>query len=111
MRLFRLATWRPARLLLSWCVYWLALPLLWAAPALPILYRLSKPGQNGNANVSFGDQGFRFTIESAGRLVHQQSASVTAVILAVGIPPLVLWALWLRAQHRARASERVEIRV
>jgi hypothetical protein len=78
----------------------MSLPLLWAAPAVPLLYRLSKPDQHGNANLAFGDQGFRLTVESAGRLVHQQSVSVGMVIAAIGIPPLLLWALWLRAQRR-----------
>jgi hypothetical protein len=98
--MFRLSNWRPAHLLLSWCAYWIALPFLWLAPALPMLYRMSKPDQHGSANLSFGDQGFQFTIENAGRIVHQQSVSVLMVLMAIAVPPLVLWALWLRAQRR-----------
>jgi hypothetical protein len=98
--LFRLSSWRPRHLLLSWCAYWLALPVLWIAPALPTLYRMSKPDQHGGASLAYGGEGFKFTIENAGRLVHSQTVSLTTLILAVAIPPLVLWALWLRAQRR-----------
>lgn len=105
----RLARWRPANLLLAWCVYWIALPLLWIAPAVPILYRLSKPDQHGNASLSYGDGGFLLTVEAAGRTALTQSVSLTASVLAAAIPPLLLWALWLRASRRARDAERVRV--
>jgi hypothetical protein len=95
-----LSRWRPAHLLLAWCAYWIALPFLWLAPALPTLYRMSKPDQHGSANLGFGDQGLRFTMESAGRLVHEQTASTLMVCLAIAVPPLLLWAFWLRSQRR-----------
>ena len=106
-----LSRWRPAHLLLSWCAYWIALPFLWLAPALPTLYRMSKPDAHGNANLSFGDQGFSFTIQEAGRVVHQQSASLMMVGFAVALPPLLLWALWLRAQRRVRDADRTRVGV
>jgi len=105
-----LSRWRPAHLLLSWCAYWLALPFLWLAPALPTLYRMSKPDQHGSASLDFGDQGFRFVIREADRVIHQQSASLMMVGLAIAIPPLVLWALWLRAQRRAHAAHDMGVR-
>jgi hypothetical protein len=105
--LWRLSKWRPAHLLLAWCTYWLALPFLWFAPALPTLYRISKPDQHGRADLGLGDHGLRFAVEQAGQLVHVQTASLTAVTLAIAVPPLVLWALWLRAQRRA--ADRVSV--
>jgi hypothetical protein len=102
--LFRLSTWRPEHLLAAWCAYWLALPLIWIAPALPTLYRVSKPDAHGNASLSYGDGAFRYVVSAAGQPDLTSRVGVTTTLVLAAIPPLVLWALWLRAQRRARES-------
>jgi hypothetical protein len=50
--------------------------------------------------VSFGDGGFQATITEAGRAAWHGEISYLSLVLLVGIPPLILWALWARAQKR-----------
>src|SRR4051812_24179633 len=107
MKVFRLSTWRPGHLLAAWCAWWLALPIIWLAPALPTLYRVSKPDAHGNASLSYGDGAFKYVVSAAGQADVVHYASVTMVALLVAIPPLVLWAFWLRASRRGRAAANV----
>jgi hypothetical protein len=50
----RLAAWRPSRLLLAWCVYWLALVLWGLGPVLPTLWRITRPDAHGSVSASVG---------------------------------------------------------
>lgn len=102
--LFRLSTWRPGHLLAAWCAYWLALPLIWITPALPTLYRVSKPGAHGNASLNFGDGAFQYVVSAAGQTDITGRVGVTTALVIAAVPPLVLWALWLRATRRERVT-------
>lgn len=92
--------WRPRTLLASWVAWWIALTLWGIGSAIPLLWRVSQEGAKGNASVSFGDGGFQATITEAGRAAWHGEISYLSLVLLVGIPPLILWALWARAQKR-----------
>lgn len=107
---FNLASWRPSRLLLAWCGYWLALLLVFLGPAMPTLFRVTRPDAHGSINVNLGSAGFQFDVIQDGVTVLTRSISVTALSLWLAVPPLLLWVLWLRAQrdtHSAAAERAV----
>jgi hypothetical protein len=93
------------RLLASWVAWWVLLAAWKLGPAVPAILRVSREGANGNANISFGDGGFSATISEGSAVTWQGHTSFLTLVLLVGIPPLILWALWLRAQKRVDAPE------
>jgi hypothetical protein len=97
---FRLSTWRPAHLLTAWCAYWLALALWMLGPMLPSLWRITRPDAHGTFNASAGDGVIRVVLTSDGATVWTGQIGVAALALLATIPPLILWAFWLRAQRR-----------
>lgn len=102
----RLADWRPGHLLLAWCAYWVALVLIAVAPALPTLWRLRQNDTGGTASISFGDKGLELLVSQGGN-EWTRVIGVGVIAASVAIPPLLLWALWLRAQKRRPEIERV----
>jgi|SRR5690349_5752932 hypothetical protein len=100
MGLFSLSRWRPLHLLFSWCAYWAALLIVAIGPAVPAILRATAPNAKGEINVSLGDAGFLLTVKEAGRLTWSGSVHIVTAALWIGIPPLVLWILWLRARPR-----------
>src|SRR3954466_11090074 len=93
-------SWKPRSLLASWVVWWLVLILWGIWPAIGPIWRVTRPGAKGNASVSFGDGGFSATITNGTATAWEGHISFLRLILLAGIPPLVLWLLWLRAQKK-----------
>jgi len=108
MSLFNLSRWRPAHLFLAWTTYWLALLIVAIGPAIPAILRATAKDAHGEINVSFGNSVFSLTVKQAGQLTWSGSSHALAAALWIGIPPLVLWILWLSARAGALRSERVE---
>jgi hypothetical protein len=100
MALFSLSRWRPVHLFLGWCAYWTALLIVTIGPAVPAILRATAPNAKGEINASYGDAGFVLTVKEAGKLTWSGSVHGLTAALWIGIPPLVLWALWLRARPR-----------
>ncbi|HKW47113.1 MAG TPA: hypothetical protein VJN70_06695 [Gemmatimonadaceae bacterium] len=103
MSLFSLSRWRPIHLLLGWCAYWTALLIVTIGPGLPAILRATAPNAKGEINVSLGDTGFVLTVKEAGKLTWSFSTHAITAALWIGIPPLVLCVLWLRARPRRSA--------
>src|SRR5918992_671591 len=101
---FRLSTWRPAHLLTAWCAYWLMLALALLAPMLPSLWRITRPDAHGTFNASMGDGVIRVVLTSAGVTTWTGQIGVTPLTLLATVPPLILWAFWLRAQRRPASA-------
>lgn len=97
-----LASWRPGRLLLAWIGWWLALSLAIVGPAIPALMRVSKPGATGSASASIGDGALHLSVVDGGATVWSLDVNLWLLLAAGVIPPLLLWAMWLRAQSRQR---------
>jgi hypothetical protein len=97
-----LASWRPGRLLLAWFGWWLALLLAIVGPAIPPLARVSTPGGSGSASASIGDGALRLAVVDGATTVWSLDVNLWLLLAAGVIPPLLLWAMWLRAQSRER---------
>lgn len=102
--MFRLSSWKPGRLLLAWVVYWVGLALVAVAPAIPYAVKMTSPGAHGSSSVNFGDAGLVLSISSEATQVWSQTIPLWLMAFWIAVPPLVLWALWLRAQTRKRAG-------
>ena len=110
MSLFNLSRWRPVQLLLAWAGYWLALVLVAIGPAIPAILRATGPNAHGEINVSFGNSIFSATVKEMGEVTWSGSVHFFVAALWIGVPPLLLWLLWLRARSgavRPDAGERV----
>jgi len=99
---FRLAEWRPGHLVAAWCVYWLGLVLWGLGPALPALWRATRPDAHGSVSASVGDGVARLTVVYQAVTTWTGQVPVGELALWVGVPPLLLWALWLRARSSGR---------
>lgn len=102
-----LSKWRPVHLVAAWCGYWLALALIGLGPAVSAIWRMSRPGQHGSANLSFGDGAFQLTVLREGTTVWSGEVSLIALALWLAVPPLLLWIFWLRAARRRRDAAAV----
>jgi hypothetical protein len=99
--------WRPRNLLLAWCAYWVALIVIRLGPAIAIGWRMSQhPGSKGSAAINFGNGVFSGTISEAGRASWTGSISFLTLVLLVGVPPLLLWLVWLAGTSRTNNAER-----
>src|SRR4051812_31193111 len=95
-----MSKWKLRSLLASWVAWWLVLILWGIWPAIGPIWRVSRPDARGNASVSFGDGGFHAAITEAGGTAWQGDISFLKLVLLAGIPPIILWILWQRAQKR-----------
>jgi hypothetical protein len=106
-RLSRLST-----LIASWILYWLLLIGVKAGPAIAAIWRATRgggPEGSSSVNLSYGDGGFTLDVIRLGQSVYQGSISTLALVLWVGIPPLILWIVWAvvrRREERDRAVVR-----
>jgi hypothetical protein len=88
-------------LLASWIGWWVVLAAWKLGPAIPAILRVSQEGAKGNANIQFGDGAFSATITEGATVAWEGHISFLTLVLLVGVPPLILWALWLRGKNRA----------
>ena len=88
------------RLTASWILWWVILATWKIGPAVPAILRMSRDGGHGTANVGYSDGALRATITEAGTVTWEGHASLLKLVLLICLPPLVLWALWLRAERR-----------
>jgi hypothetical protein len=93
------------RLLAGWLGWWVILAAWKLGPAIPALLRVSQEGAKGSANVSFGDGGFSATISEGTTIAWEGHISFIKLVLLVGLPPLVLWVVWLRTGRRPDAPD------
>jgi hypothetical protein len=102
---FGLSKWQPKHLLAAWSAYWLALLLWGVGSALPVFWRISRPDAKGSASFNFGDKGFELTLMEGAVTAWHGAISFRSVLFLCAVPPLVLWAFWLRAQRRERHAD------
>jgi hypothetical protein len=101
MSLFNLSRWRPMHLLLAWATYWIALLVVALGPAVPAILRATRPNAHGEINASFNNSVFSLTVKEAGQLLWSASIHAFPLALWIGVPPLILFALWLRGRSGA----------
>ena len=102
-RILPFSAWRARHLLLGWSMYWVALLAGLLAPAIPALWRISRPDAHGSASASFGDGAFKVMISEGTTVAWTGEISFLTLVLLFGVPPLILWAFWLRAHRRKPA--------
>jgi hypothetical protein len=102
-----LARWRPYHLLLAWGTYWIVLLAFAVGPAIPAILRATRSEDNhGEISASFSNTVLNFVVREMGQITWTGSVHLLAAALWVAVPPLVLWALWLRARGSATRPER-----
>lgn len=92
------------RLLAGWIAWWVVLVAWKLGPAIPVLLRVSGEGAKGSANVSFGDGGFSATISEGATVAWEGHVSFLMLVLLIGVPPLIIWGVWLRSGKRSSSA-------
>ena len=105
MSFLTLSRWRPVHLLVGWGAYWTALLIAALGPALPAILSATRDETHGEINASFGNSVLSLTVKELGKVTWSGSVHVFTAALWIGIPPLVLWLLWLRARSGASRTE------
>ncbi|HXT16398.1 MAG TPA: hypothetical protein VN706_12250 [Gemmatimonadaceae bacterium] len=97
-----LGRWRPATLLASWVGYWVVLAAITMGPGIVAIWKATQsgPGQ-GNVSLNFSNGLFSLVVQANGHTTYTGSAHLLAIALLVGVPPLVLFGLWLRERRSA----------
>ena len=99
-----LRRWRPRHLMLAWIAYWLTLLVVVLPRPIMIARRLAQlPEGQGNISVELGTSGFKLTMMRQGTVEYAASMSVTALLLWILGPPLVLWLIWFAQARRPAA--------
>lgn len=105
MSFLSLSRWRPVHLLIGWGAYWAALLIATLGPAVPAILSATRDDTHGEINASFGNSVLSLTVKELAKVTWYGSVHVFTAALWIGIPPLVLWLLWLRARSGATRSE------
>lgn len=103
MRSF-LSRLKVRHLLAAWAGYWAVLAAVTLTPAAIALWKVSREGAKGSANVSLGDAGLHATITLSGATVWDATVAVSTLTLWIAGPPLLLWICWLLSASSARES-------
>lgn len=93
--------WKPWALMASWAGWWVLLALWGLGSAIGPIMRVTQPDAKGSVNVSFGDGAFHATVSEGTTTAWQGDISFLKLVLLIGLPPLILWIVWLWAQKRA----------
>lgn len=101
---------RPGQVLLAWCVYWVGLILVKLGPALPILWRMTRPDAHGSANAGVNGGIVSATISDSGNAVWTGSISFLHLTLLLTIPPLVIWLVWLVGSSRTNNADEIGLK-
>lgn len=101
--LARPARWRRG-LIASWIAYWVLLALWAIGPAIPIIWRVTRPGRHGTMSASFGGEGLTFTVSEGASSVWTGTVALGELALWVVVPPLLLLLLWMALARRARST-------
>jgi hypothetical protein len=95
MSFFSISRWRPAHLLLSWLIYWVALLAVTIGPALPPILRATRANAKGEIAASISDGVVNLIIKETGRVTWTGSTHLLTAALWLAVPPLILWAIWM----------------
>jgi hypothetical protein len=96
--------WRAGHLLAAWTAWWILLTLWALRDAIPLLWRLSRPGRHGNAAADFDGGTFTLSISEGTTRVWSGSVGAGELLLWLVLPPLILLLLWIAMGRRARAD-------
>lgn len=93
--------WRPRHLLAAWVAYWAGLILVTLGPAIIAILRMSQdPNSHGAASAGFANGVISMAVTHAGTATYTGSVALLTVVLLAGVPPLLIWLVWLIAASR-----------
>ncbi|MFI5231417.1 MAG: hypothetical protein ACHQSE_02775 [Gemmatimonadales bacterium] len=96
------ARWRVRHLVASWVGYWVVLAAVTLAPAAVAIWKVSREGAKGNANVSLGNGVLHANVTVAGSTTWELTVAMTTLALMLAGPPLLLWVWWLLSASASR---------
>jgi hypothetical protein len=100
-----LRNWSPRKLFAAWIGYWIALLAALVGPAIPAIWRGTHAASGqGNISFGFGNGVFTLSVTVSGTEIWSGSISAIALVLWIGVPPLLLWLAWL--SQRSSPAER-----
>ena len=102
--MLRFSAWRAGHLLLGWGIYWLALLLALVGPAIPTLWRVTRPDAHGSASASIGEGAVKLVVSEGASAAWTGEIRLLTLAFLIAVPPLVLWTLWLRVHRRPLAE-------
>jgi hypothetical protein len=101
--------WGWRSLVGSWAAYWVGLAGVTLGPFAVYVWKLAQvPGKHGTVSLNMGDDGFHLTALRDGAAAWSGSVGLGTLALWVGIPPLLIWLLWL--MMRPSPAERAQLR-
>lgn len=96
------ARWRVRHLVASWVGYWAVLAAVILAPAAVAIWKVSREGVKGNANVSLGNGVLHANVTVAGGTTWELTVAMTTLAVMLAGPPLLLWVWWLLSAPASR---------
>jgi hypothetical protein len=97
-----LARWKVRHLFGAWLGYWAVLAAVTLTPAAIAIWKLSQAGMKGNASINAGDGGLHAIISTQSSTLWEATVPLTTVVLAIALPPIVLWVCWLLSASASR---------
>ena len=97
-----LARWKAWHLVGAWLGYWAVLAAVTLTPAAIAIWKLSQAGMKGNASINAGDGGLHAIISTPSSTLWEATVPLATVVLAIVLPPLVLWVCWLLSTSASR---------
>ena len=102
-----LRRWKPGQLLLGWAAYWAGLVGVTLSPAIAATWRATHlPDGHGSVSASFDNTLLSYTVIEDGVKTWVGTTPLSAALLWVVGPPLLLWLVWLLVRDRPDASQR-----
>jgi hypothetical protein len=103
--------WRPRHLFLAWLGYWTGLVLITLGPAIAAILRMSRdPNSHGSVSAQFANGVISMTVSQAATPTYTGSASLLSLVLLAGVPPLIIWLVWLVAASRTNNAGESAVR-
>ena len=100
-----LSRWRPGHLLAAWSAYWAGLAAVTLTPTIvAIIQATTRTHGKSAVSASFGNTLVSITVTEGATQTFSASAHLLPIALWIAVPPLVLYAIWLRARPRVDAA-------
>jgi len=100
-----LARWRPGHVVAAWFAYWIGLAGVTLTPTVrAIVHATSAPSNTSNVSASFNNATLSVTVSQLGKVTHVAAASLGEIALWVGLPPLILYGVWMFTRPRRPAE-------
>lgn len=90
----------PRQLMFGWLGYWAILGVTTLSRPVAMAYRVSRPDARGSIAASFENTDLTVKMIQNDATVWSATASLTAILLWLSVPPLVMWFIWVLLRPR-----------